>query len=77
MLQLDGDPMSLEDFIETLEAAPDEAFIQDDGKVAYVFDSERNAILHLEGNFLGHHNKVAWELRNAMAKQHPGVHDDQ
>jgi hypothetical protein len=72
VLLLEGEPLSPEDFIEALKAAPDEAFIQNDGKVAYVFDSKRNAILHLEGNFHGHPNKVAWELRNAMAKQYPG-----
>lgn len=63
------------DFVKTLEASPDEAFIQDDGKVAYVFDTERNEILYLVGDFTGFREKIAWELRNAMAKQHPRVYD--
>lgn len=54
-----------------LEASPDEAFIHNNQREAFVFDTERNIILHLHGDFQGLREEVAWELRNAIAEQHP------
>lgn len=66
---------TLENFISVLADQPDEAFIHENCKVAFVFDTARNVILRLEGNFQGLREEVAWELRNAIAKQHPIVYD--
>lgn len=62
---------TLADFIERLEDRPDEAFIHLNGQEALVFDTERDTVLHLQGNFLGHREAVAWELRNSIAEQYP------
>lgn len=62
---------SLEELIEELVDHPDEAYIQDGGEQALVYDSERDAVLLLQGNFTGLPEEVAWALRKALAEQHP------
>lgn len=62
---------SLGEFIELLTENPDEAFIHDNKRDAYVFDSARGHILHLRGDFEGLREEVAWELRNCIREQHP------
>jgi hypothetical protein len=63
--------MMLEEFIHRLVTRPDEAFIHINGQEAFVYDTERDTILHLQGNFRGLREKVAWEVRHAIAEQHP------
>lgn len=62
---------SVGDFIEMLVDHPDEAFIRDNGTEAVVYDTARDAVLLLKGNFTGLPEEVAWELRHAIANQHP------
>jgi hypothetical protein len=59
------------DFVDTLVNHPDEAFIHDNKHDAFVFDTERGYILHLQGNFDGLREEIAWELRNCIREQHP------
>lgn len=62
--------MTLEDLIVSLIDHPDEAYIREDGKEALVFDSMRNEILVLQGNFTGSDEVVEEGLLRAYAKQY-------
>jgi hypothetical protein len=61
----------LGDFISVLVDHPDEAFIHENCRVALVFDTPRNVILYLEGNFQGLKADVAKAVKNAIDQQHP------
>lgn len=61
------------EFVEMLVTNPDEAFIHDNKREAYVFDSDRGHVLHLKGDFEGLREEVAWELRNSIREQHPFI----
>lgn len=59
------------EFIEMLVSNPDEAFIREGGTEAVVYNTERDAVLLIKGDFVGLPEEVAWELRTAIAQQHP------
>jgi hypothetical protein len=62
---------TIREFVDTLVRQPNVAFIQEGGRTAILFDTERASILMLRGNFLGLREEVNWELRQAIAEQHP------
>jgi hypothetical protein len=59
------------DFLDMVEMHPDEAFVRDNGTEAVVYDTERGAFLLLKGDFTGHPEQVARELRKTIQEQHP------
>lgn len=64
---------TIAELVDVLVEHPDEAFIAHNGEEALVFDTERDAILLLKGNFKRYHTRdeVAWRLRKAVREQHP------
>lgn len=62
---------TLQELVELLQSYPNDAFIMNNGEQALVFDTERDAILLLRGDFTGLPDEITWSLRHAIDDQHP------